>query len=333
MKLGVIGEPCIDYIQRDGTKANKQLGGILYSTVSLAIIAGKSDEVYPIFNLGEDKYYSIILFLSKFKNIKFDYVYKCKHKTRIVKLIYKSGSSTPDCLSARGSEQVCVENNDKQTYDREESSTEPTLPLGFEQVKPSLEMVDGLLINMVSGIDITLETLSSIRQKFKGYIHMDLHNVVMKTEKDGGRHRAPIDNWLDWCCNCDTLQMNEAEILVLSGGEGLNEYETAEKILKTKKVKSVVVTRGNQGVSMYMPENKSFSGEKYFELDKIDLPPIEIKHFKDSTGCGDVLGSAFFYKSLNNNLTNIPVSLNYANKLASRNAELMGVEEMEKLIG
>jgi len=81
--------------------------------------------------------------------IKFDYVYKCKHKTRIVKLIYKSGSSTPDCLSARGSEQVCVENNDKQTYDREESSTEPTLPLGFEQVKPSLEMVDGLLINMV----------------------------------------------------------------------------------------------------------------------------------------------------------------------------------------
>jgi len=338
LKFGVIGEPCIDYIHRGKKEPNKHLGGILYSTAALSVLAGKKDEVYPIFNLGEDEYDYIIKFLSAFQNIKLDYIFNCKHNTRVVNLYYNSISEIPVCMPADppaeragAAAQAGRGDSSKNTYDREENSTEPTLPLNIEQVSPALKNLDGLLVNMVSGIDITLETLGFIRKNFNGYIHMDLHNVVMKTETNGTRHRAPVNKWLEWCSNSDSLQMNEAEISVLTV-EGYNEYETAEKILRGGKAKSVIVTRGKLGVSMYIAKNKNIAGEEYLELDKFDLPAVETNNFIDSTGCGDVLASAFFYKSINNKTNQTAANLNYANKLASRNAGLIGVEEMEKLI-
>src|SRR5512146_1246605 len=111
MKFGVIGEPCIDFIHRGG-KSSRSLGGILYSVVSLAVIADK-DEVYPIMNLGSDQYDYIILFLAKFRNIKTDYINKTEHKTREVKLFYKGFEAEFECPSTGKSK----------TYDREESST------------------------------------------------------------------------------------------------------------------------------------------------------------------------------------------------------------------
>src|SRR5512138_154548 len=99
MKLGVIGEPCIDYIHRGNSEPKKTLGGILYSVVSLALIA-KEDEVYPIFNLGTDEYDYIVNFLAQFKNIKADYINRVDHKVRVVNLYYNK---------AQGVEFVCPE--------------------------------------------------------------------------------------------------------------------------------------------------------------------------------------------------------------------------------
>ena len=322
LKLGVIGEPCIDFIHREGQVTAKHLGGILYSAVSLAVIAGKNDEIYPMMNLGEDEYGNITSFLTRLKNVRLDFVYKSSHKTRIVKLYYKTGSSKAECQGSYNTK----------TYDREESSTEPALPLTMDQMNPAVSKMEGLLVNMVSGFDLNLETLSLLRERFKGYIHMDLHNIVMRTGADGRRFRGPVKDWANWCINCDTLQMNEAEISALSA-EGLNEYNTAEKILNNGNVKSVTITRGNLGVSMYEKRIKKNFGENYTELDKIDLASIETPNFKDSTGCGDVFASAFFYKSLENNLSDLSASLHYANRMAGRKSELTGVEELEKLNG
>ena len=314
MKLGVIGEPCIDFIHREGFDSKKHLGGILYSVVSLAVISKKPDEVYPIMNLGSDEYENVTLFLENFKNIRTDFITKCSHNTRVVNLYYKSGSS----------------DTGSKTYDREENSTEPTLPLTFEQISPAARIMNGMLINMVSGVDLALDTLKSVRNEFKGYVHMDAHNIVMQTAKDGKRSRAPLNNWLQWCSNCDTLQMNEAEIAVISG-EGLREYETADKILESNIVKSLIVTRGRQGASLYQKKIKTTRQEKYSELDKTDVPAIENRRFKDSTGCGDVFASGFFYKSIENNQRDFPASFHFAGRMASINTALGGVEELHKL--
>ena len=316
MKLGVIGEPCIDYIYRGSISHEKQFGGILYSVVSLAVISGKSAGIYPLMNLGEDEYESVAAFLNKFRNIKTDFINKSQHKTRVVNLYYKDSSSA-------------LNTSTKKIYDREENSTEPTLPVEFKQIKGALENLDGILINMVSGNDITLDTLKKIRENFTGYIHMDLHNLVMKTFPDGTRKQIPVKDWLNWCRMCDTLQMNESEIAILTG-DSPPESETAEEILKKSKVKSVVVTRGERGATLYEPKRKE-KGGKRFKLDKTDVCLIKNIEFADSTGCGDVFASGFFFKSIEKNLNEFTESLHFANKMAGLNASLKGVEELNKL--
>jgi hypothetical protein len=215
LKLAVIGEPCMDYIYRGTKAATRQMGGILYSIVSLAVISSGNAEIYPVMNLGEDEFEYVTGFLREFPNIRHDLINKTSHKTRVVNLFYKDKDSILN-LSA------------KKTYDREESSTEPTLPIEYEQIKSRLGGFDGLLINMVSGIDLTLDALHEIRENFSGYIHMDLHNLVMQTFPDGSRKQMPVYDWKKWVECCNTLQMNESEISVLTG-DNVTEYDTAEK--------------------------------------------------------------------------------------------------------
>lgn len=305
----------MDYIYRGETATEKQFGGILYSVVSLAVIAGKSAEIYPVINLGEDEFKNITAFLNRFGNISLEYITKCNHRTRIVSLYYKDKDSVNN-ISA------------KKTYDREESSTEPTFPVKYDQIENLLSMADGILVNMVSGVDVMLDDLKKIRNNFKGYMHMDVHNLVMQTFPDGTRKQLPVRQWREWTSLNDTVQMNESELAVLTG-ENVTEYETAEKILSNSKTKALAVTRGRSGVSLYEMKEKLRGGERYNELDKKDIPMIETPGFADSTGCGDVFASAFFYKNCMdfNNLS----ALNFANRMASLNASLNGVEDLYKL--
>ncbi len=321
MKFGVIGEPCIDFIHRGG-KTSKSLGGVLYSVVSLAVIADK-DEVYPIMNLGSDEYDNIVSFLKGFPNIKTEYINKAEHKTRVVKLFYKGMDV----------EFECPETGKPKTYDREESSTEPTLPIEYAQIEPVLTKLDGLLINMVSGVDVTLDTLRGVRENFKGYIHTDLHNIVMQTDAEGNRTQSAVADWEKWCAQSDTLQMNESEMNAMPGKK-LSEYEFAETVLKTgdpRRGKALVITRGKRGVSLFRKVEKKSMGETYSEIDKTDLPAIESHNFADSTGCGDVFSASFFYKNITNKLQDYSAGLKFANRMSSLKSTLRGVEELHKL--
>ena len=84
--------------------------------------------------------------------------------------------------------------------------------LSFEKAESFLKRADTILINMISGADIELDTLKKIRSGFKGYMHMDIHNLVMRTNSSGYREHTNLENWREWCTNTDTLQMNEFEI-------------------------------------------------------------------------------------------------------------------------
>jgi sugar/nucleoside kinase (ribokinase family) len=308
----------MDYIHRGGETTSKQFGGILYSLVSLAVVSKDTATIYPVMNLGEDEYDNVTGFLSSFSNIDLSYINKTPHSTRVVNLFYKDKNSILNVST-------------KKTYDREENSTLPTMPVEFEQVKELLVSLDGILVNLVSGVDITLNALKLIRENFNGYIHMDLHNLVMQTFPDGTRKQMPVKDWQSWVSAPDTLQMNESELSIFTG-DNVTEYETAEKILKDKKVSSLIVTRGRSGVSMYRLMHKEAAGESYNDLDRIDMPRIDSTLFVDSTGCGDVFASSFFYKNAEFKLNDQHLALNFANKMASLNASLHGVEDLQKLI-
>ncbi len=310
MNYLVIGEPCVDVIHKaDGSKIHSY-GGILYSLISMAVLAGKDDTITPLMNVGDDEYDNIKTILSKYPAIKTHGMNKLKHPTRKVNLYYN------------------LYNTDKSA--RLEKSTEPTYTLSYGECESFLGMADAILVNMISGVDITISTLKNIRKNFSGFMHIDIHNVVMKTSGDGRRVHAPVDNWYEWCTNTDTVQMNQFEVSVLSS-EKLSEYKIAERILLSNNypVKGMIVTKGVDGSTGYTKTEKKFGNEKFFDLDQVQIAAIENSRFKDSTGCGDVFASSFTLDYSKN--SNFEKSLHYANRLASYNTSLEGIDELDKL--
>ena len=310
MNYLVIGEPCVDVIHKANGEIINSYGGILYSLISMAVLSKSDDNIIPIMNLGEDEFDNICSILKKYPNIKTHGVNKVKHPTRKVFLHYN------------------LYNQDKSA--RVESSSEPTYTLQYNQCESFLKTADAILINMISGIDIGIETLRNIRKNFGGFMHIDIHNIVMLTKPDGSRIHTHVDNWYEWCTNSDTVQMNEFEIATLSR-EKLTEYKIADKILFNTNydVKGLIVTRGIDGVTGFTRKEKSYGNEKFFDLDHVEIPAIENPHFVDSTGCGDVFASSFTLDySLNKDFQK---SVHYANRMASLNSSLAGIDELYKL--
>ncbi len=310
MNYIVIGEPCVDVIHKaDGTVTNSY-GGILYSVISMAVLAGKEDKVIPLMNVGEDEFENIVAILSRYPKIMTQGVNKVKHPTRKVNLYYN------------------LYNADKSA--RIEKSTEPTHALGIDECRSFLHMADAVLVNMVSGVDISLGTLKNIRKNFNGYMHIDIHNIVMKTGEDGKRTHVHVDDWYEWCTNADTVQMNQFEVSILSR-EKLPEYRIAEKILMSNNypVKGMIVTKGVDGATGYTKTEKSYGNEKFFDLDQLQVAAIENPRFVDSTGCGDVFASAFTLDFSKNE--NFEKSIHFANRMASYNTSLEGIDELHKL--
>ncbi len=309
MNYIIIGEPCVDVIHKVRGEAVQSYGGILYSIVSMAVLSKDSDCIIPIMNIGEDEFENVINIFKKYSKIKTHGINKVKHPTRKVNLYYN------------------LYNSDKSA--RVEKSTEPTYTLDYKQCEGFFSIADSILVNMISGTDITLETLKKIRKHFKGFMHIDIHNIVMNTKEDGSRVHTTIDNWYEWCTNADTVQMNEFEIATLTR-EKLNEYTIAEKILlNNNEVKGLIVTRGKEGVSGFKRKESEGDPDKFHTLKHYEIGAIENPHFVDSTGCGDVFASAFTLDYSTNK--DFEKSLHYANRIASFNASLAGIDELKSL--
>ena len=310
MNYLVIGEPCVDLIHKDNGSIEHSYGGVLYSIISLAVLSAAGDTIRPLMNLGEDEYDNITSILKNYPKIQLDGINKVTHPTKKVHLF----------LSNYGSgKKAKIEHSGTDSY---------TIP--FENIQPFLENADTLLINMVSGVDISLETLKKIRQEFKGFIHIDIHNLVMRTNAEGFREHTNLPDWREWCTNSDTVQMNEFEVGVMSR-EKRNDYEIAEEILinLNKEMKGIVVTRGKLGVSGFTKKEKSFGGENFFDLDKIDVPAVENPRFVDTTGCGDVFGASFTVDITRTK--DFKKALHFATRIASYKTSFSGIHELHKL--
>jgi hypothetical protein len=163
-------------------------------------------------------------------------------------------------------------------------------PIPFERIRRFLN-VDGVLVNMVSGFDIALETLDYIRMTVRdsgAALHLDVHNLTQDVNEKHERFRRPVETWRRWAFMVDSVQFNEEEIAGLTP-EGYAEQQTVGHLL-TLGVKAVLVTRGRLGATVYTDPQKT--------LERNDILPVQLPAGAKPVGHGDRFGAAFFYHML-----------------------------------
>jgi sugar/nucleoside kinase (ribokinase family) len=297
MKLTIIGHMCIDVNHYADGKEVESLGGIYFAVAAMANIAEKNDTIYPVFGIGKDAFEPVKEKLSHYPNVNTTGLFSFEGETNHVHVFHKEGKSVIEC-----SESISA-------------------PIPFSRIEPFLS-VNGILVNMISGSDITLETLDEIRLAARSKnipIHLDLHCLTTATDNDHVRIRRPLSDWRRWCFMVNSVQMNEEEAAGLTR-ENYDELTLAKQMLPLM-VNAMCITRGGEGVTMFRQEHK-----KVFRNDE---PGIARETTGRSVGCGDVFGASFLYRYCKSKKPE--EALEFANRVAAGNARLSGSERIDEL--
>ena len=299
MTITVIGHLCIDqHHLPSGEHPQERFGGIMYSLATLANLMSESDTVYPVFPVGTDEYNRTMEFLQRYPNINTKGIYTIDSPTNRVMLFYsETGNSRTEC------------------------SKHISPPIPLERIKPFLT-TDAVLVNMVSGFDITLETLDYIRMEVREKhtpIHFDFHSLTLGVDEHAKRFRRPLSDWRRWCFFVNSIQMSEEEAAGLTA-EHYDEPALVNQLMPLM-VQSLLITRSERGATLVHQVNK--------KLTRHEIPGVTAHETVDPTGCGDVFGAAFLYYSLKTQ--DALQAATFANSIAAFKASARGAEAMDSL--
>jgi hypothetical protein len=269
MNLLVIGHSVEDHINYLGKTAKMKPGGIFYSVSGLNAFKNKEDEIYLATAVSKKNYF---LFESVYKELNQKYFSWVEEIPSIHLSVY----------------------DDKERHEKYSNITDK-LELDFSE----LNSFDGILINMITGFDISLDDIEKLRENYQGKIYLDIHSLARGIDEGFVRKFRKIPEFHRWAKSVDIIQANENEIQTLSSLT--DEIKIAEEILSYG-VKVFVVTKGEIGCSAYVMGTKGIIG---LEKKALKVPIV------NRVGCGDIFGAVFFYSLLKDN--DIDKSLNLAN--------------------
>ena len=263
MKITVIGHFCLDIFHRlDGTEERK-LGGIFHSVAALANIAADRDTIFPVFGVGETEFTEVKNEFAQYKNIDISGMFEFPGESNRIHYFDDNPNE-------------CSQNIAK--------------PIPFPHIKKFLN-VDGVYINMLSGKDITVDTIDEIRLEVRGKktpIHLDVHCLTLAVNDDGTRVRTPMADWRRWCFMTDSVQMNEEEAAGISV-EHFNDELLAKQMIPLM-VKAFIITRGAKGATLYQEEHKQLLETEI--ASEANPDPIS------TIGSGDIFGVSLLYSYL-----------------------------------
>jgi sugar/nucleoside kinase (ribokinase family) len=267
MTITVIGHLCIDEVHTSGPDVipTPGYGGIFYSLATLSALTSSKDTLHPVFGVGEQDYEPFMKAVAALPNVDPAGIFKFKGETNRVHVFRENGSNG-----------------------RIECSKHIAEPIPFNRIKPYLD-TDALLINMVSGSDIALDTLDRIRMVARDNripIHFDFHSLTLGVDQDFRRFRRPLNEWRRWCFMLNSIQMTETEAADLTM-ERFDEHTLVNHLMPLM-VSALIITRGDNGSTAILQENKKLT---WHNFDGQSFGPMV-----DATGCGDVFGAAFLYE-------------------------------------
>ncbi|MEK6565953.1 MAG: hypothetical protein AABZ41_04525, partial [Bacteroidota bacterium] len=160
MRIAVIGHLCLDVVHLpDGSgheRLSESYGGIFWAVATLANLLSSEDVISPVFGVGTNEFDKVMKRLNRYENVDTTGIFKIDGPTNQVHLFY----------GTTGSQRV-------------ECSKDISDPIPFSRMD-CLTNADGILINMVSGFDITLETLKRISteaHRRNVLVHFDFHSL------------------------------------------------------------------------------------------------------------------------------------------------------------
>ena len=194
-------------------------------------------------------------------------------------------------------------------------------------LKPLLQDLDALYINLISGFELDLETAQLIRAHFHGPIYCDMHSLLLARQPDGVRTLQPLPNAAAWFRCFDFVQVNEDEMSMMASDPlALAAMATAEG------VKVLNVTLGKRGVVYFAAGG--FDRLSNLERGRLAPPtgavrtelvpavPPRDPGDGDPTGCGDVWGATYFSRLLAGD--DIRSAMQKASAAAARNVDHRG---------
>jgi sugar/nucleoside kinase (ribokinase family) len=301
-KIAVLGTINKDTIIFPNGKKAESFGGILYNILALSYLGRESVEIYPVCNLGYDVHNQLISLLKNCHNVKLSGIKKVNCKNNHAFL-----SITPD-------------------NQKEEILENRVPPLNFSQIKPFLKS-DAILVNFISGFDLSLDTLKKIRKNTDALVFMDVHSLTLGVDDSGKRFFRAPRNWKEWIKQTDMVQMNIPELKELAKRNRFDKFTTSLKSHQEIKEsgkhildlgpKAVLITLGEKGALMILSNKvRRFKGSN-------------VRKFKDATGCGDVFSAGFLICFMHT--SDLIKSVDFANYVAGEKCKISGVEGMKKL--
>ena len=271
MNFLVIGHSVVDEIFEKHSNTIKP-GGIYYTVISLLSLVESKDKIFLCTNTAEG---NPDLFGFVYNQVENTFIRKVK-SIPFVKLV----------ISENGER--------KETY----TELDENLILPEED----FDLFDGILINMITGYDVSLNELNELRKNFDGLIYFDVHTLSRGVDNNLERNFRRIKNFDLWTECIDILQANESELQTLS--DKGKEIEIVEELLSYG-IKQVLITRSDRGATVYFLDNKS--------VVRIDEIALKVKSM-NKVGCGDVFGAVYFYNYIKNK--NVKLALEKANLYA-----------------
>lgn len=270
MKILLIGHSIIDRFEGKENLPPKP-GGLFYSSLGMLSAANALDKIFAITSWNP---YSLNLFNAVYSKIDLSFSNEIE---AIPEVILKT--------SGEG--------------EREEVYKNLSIELNPEKIS-DWNAFDGILINMITGFDISVEQLHDLRKNYRGKIYIDIHTLSRGIDKNMKREFRSIPDSEKWLNCVDIVQTNENELQTVV--EANSEIECAKKILDCGP-EVLIITKGKDGANLYTRLNES---TKLVSVKGLNVNSV------NKVGCGDIFGAVFFYSYISTK--DVEFSLARANK-------------------
>ncbi|MFN8177255.1 MAG: carbohydrate kinase family protein [bacterium] len=249
--VAVVGTVNRDVIIDASGERRTSLGGILYNVIPLAaLLEGSGLRVRPVGRLGRTDRDEAMGLLSAFPSVDADTLIADAAGTDLSILDYSGGGERAETVVMR------------------------VAPLSEEDLAAA-RGAEAVLVNMISGRDVPLETLTSFRRGERGRFLFDVQALARTAETPRASRIVP--DAPGWSRLFHVVRGSETEIGYFGGTPG-NVEAAAERILAAG-AGEVLATYGERGAVRYV------RGEG--GLRRSETPAVRCDAPADPTGCGD----------------------------------------------